>query len=138
MMRTVGPSERILRLENGGASANGLDVMFDIVTKDGKSHAFWLARDNIEKFVSYIIGLSQHGASVGGGLKAPPDKQIVTASPIEGVALSLAPGRIPTEALLSVHLGTFALTFVLSANALHELQVRLQERLHPMTPQKPN
>ena len=46
-MKTLGPESRIKRLENGGASADGLRVMFDIITTDDKSHPFWLTDSDL-------------------------------------------------------------------------------------------
>ena len=138
MKRTLGPEAKIKRLENGGASDDGLKVMFDIITSDGKSHPFWMADDNLEKFVAYIIGLSQHAAGASGKISAPDGPEMVTVQPIEGVAVSITPGRVETEGLLAIHLGTFALTFALSANTLQQLHGRLSGMLHPTERLKPN
>ncbi len=130
--RTLGPAEMILRLEKGGASADGLQVMFDIVTKDGKSHSFLMAGADIEKTVNYIIGLSQHAASESGHLKPPEGPEQRTVHPIEAAALSVAPGRTNSEVMLGVHLGTFALTFAVPANQAKQLQERLGQILVPI------
>ena len=104
MQRTLGPESKIKRLENGGASDNGLKVMFDILTSDDKAHPFWMADNDLEKFVVYIIGLSQHAAGASGKMNVPEGPEMRTATPIEGVALSVLPGRVETEGLLGVHL----------------------------------
>ncbi len=137
MQRTLGPEAKIERLENASASDDGLKVMFDIITSDGKSHPFWMADDNLEKFVAYIIALSQHAAGASGKISAPDGPETLTVQPIEGVAVSIAPGRVETEGFLAVHLGTFALTFALSANVLQQLHSRLSGMLHPTERPKP-
>ena len=134
MQRTLGRDAKINHLENGGASEDGLKVMFDIVTADEKSHPFWMGDNDLEKFVAYVIGLSQHAAGASGKMHAPEGPEMRKTNPIEGVSLSITPGRVETEGFLAVHLGTFALTFALSANALQGLYDRLGQMLHPTEP----
>ncbi len=129
--RTLGKDVKIIRLENGVASDDGLKVMFDVVTADGKSYPFWIADAALEKFVSYVIGLSQDAAGASGKLRAPEGRETVTSNPIDCLSLSIVPGRVPAEGLLAVHLGTFALTFSLSANMLQILHERLGQMLGP-------
>ena len=131
MQRALGPEARIKQLENGRASDDGLEVSFDIVTTDGKSHPFWMAGNDLEKFVVYVIGLSQHAASASGKISAPEGPEMLTVQPIEGVSVSIKPGRVKTEGLLAIHLGTFALMFALSVNTLQQLHDRLGRMIHP-------
>ena len=138
MQRTLGPEAKIKRLENGGASDDGLQVMFDIITSDGKSHPFWMSDNDLEKFVAYVIGLSQYAAGASGKISVPDEPKMVTVQPIEGIDIAIVPGRVPAEGLLVVHIGTFALTFALSANVLQQLHGRLGRMLHPTQRPKPN
>ncbi len=138
MERTLGPDAKIKRLENGAASSDGLKVMFDIITADDKSHPFWMADDDLEKFVVYVIGLSQHAAGASGKIGVPEEPETRTVQPIEGVGIAISPGRVAAEGLLVVHVGTFALTFALSANVLQQLHSRLGGMLHPIKHPKPN
>ena len=127
---------RIKQLENGAASADGLNVTFEIVTMDGKSHPFWMAADDIQKFISHIVSLSQHAAGTSGKLKFPRDRELVKTFPIDAFALSAAPGRSETEAMLGVHLGTFWLTFAVSTNIIQQLRVHLATIPHPTEPRE--
>ena len=136
--RQFGPEAKILRLENGGASDDGLEVMFDIVTADNKNHPFWVAGNNLEKFVSYVVALSQFAAGASGKMQAPEGPELARADPIEATALSVAPGRSEQEGLLGVHLGTFALTFAVSPNNLKQLRDRLDQMLVPIERKKPS
>ena len=138
MQRTLGPDGKIKRLENGGASEDGLKVMFDIITTDGRSHSFWMADNDLENFLAYVIGLSQYAAGASGKIHAPKGPETRTVQPIEGVGVSIMPGRAKNEGLLAIHLGTFPLTFALSANVLQQLHGRLGEMLHPTEAQKPH
>ena len=121
-MKTLGPESRIKRLENGGASADGLRVMFDIITTDDKSHPFWLTDSDLGKFIAYVLGLSQDAAGVSGKISVPGGPETITAQPID---VLITPGRVETEGILAVHLGPIALTFALSANTLEQLRVQL-------------
>ena len=136
--RQLGPEAKILRLENSGASDDGLKVMFDIVTADNKNHPFWMEGSDLEKFVSYVVALSQYAASVSGKMQAPEGPELAHAYPIEATALSVAPGRSEQEGLLGVHLGTFALTFAVSPNHLKQLRDRLDQMLVPIERKKPS
>ena len=137
-VRELGPEAKIKRLEKGGASADGLEVMFDIVTSDDKIHPFWMGGDNLEKFISYVAGLSQHAAGKSGKMQAPPGQETRQVNPIEAVAVGVSRGRTEGELFLSVHLGTFAMTFALSPNELHDLHSLLGRHLRPTEPKKPN
>lgn len=134
--RTLGPESRIKRMENGGASEDGLKVMFDIVTADNESHPYWMADDDLEKFVNYVVGLSQHAAGVSGKMKAPKGPESKRVNPIEATSLSLGPGRSEQEGLLAVHLGTFALTFAVQPSHLIQLRDRLNKMLVSTEPKK--
>ena len=138
MQRTLGKEAKINRLDNGGASEDGLKVMFDIITTDGQSHPFWMADSDLEKFLVFVIGLSQYAASASGKIHVPEGPETRTVHPIEGVDLAIMPGRVGSEGLLAIHLGTFALTFALSANVLQLLHSRLGEMLHPTEARKPH
>ncbi len=137
MQRTLGPEAKIKRLENGSASEDGLKVMFDIITTDGQSHPFWMADNDLEIFVAYVIRLSQDAAGASGKIHVPEGPETRTVHPIEGIGVSIMPGRAKSEGLLAIHVGTFALTFALSANVLQQLHSRLGEMLHPTEAQKP-
>ena len=138
MQRTLGPEAKIVRLENGGASEDGLKVMFDIVTTDDKLHPFWMADNDLEKFVIYVIGLSQHAAGASGKLAAPEGSQTQTTAPIEALAVGVDPGRVAGEGLLTLNLGTFVLSFALPTNTLQQLHTRLGAMLRPTEPPKSN
>lgn len=133
---TLGPEAKILRLENGSASEDGLKVMFDIVTSDNKNHPFWMEDDDLEMFVNYVVGLSQHAAGASGKMTAPEGQESKRVNPIEATSLSVAPGRSEQEGLLAVHLGTFALTFAVQPSHLKQLRDRLDEMLVPIEPKK--
>lgn len=138
MNRQLGPEAAIDRLENGGASDDGLRISFDIITKDGRSHAYWMGDVGPEKFVSYMIGLSQHAAGLSGKLKVPENAVVESAQPIEALALAVSPGRSETEALLSIHLGTFSLHFAVGTNHIKQLCDRVGDMLTPINPKKKN
>lgn len=135
-MPKLGPEERLLRLENARGADDGKHVCFDIITKDGKSHIFWMAFDEIGKFVSYMVSLSQFVAGQGAGLERPQQHQAITVDPIEAVSIGIAPGRSDQEALLSIHTGTMALVFATTPNELASLRDNLNRLLAPIPHRK--
>jgi hypothetical protein len=136
--RELGAESKIKTLNNGGATDDGLDISFDIVTADGKAHPFWVSgSDDLEMLVATVIRLSQNAAGPSGKMKVPTGPQPMHALPITAIAAAVTPGRAPTEGLIHLHLGTFHLAFALSANLLQEVHDSLGRLLQPST-RKPN
>lgn len=138
MLRKRGSDTRIRRVENSAASEDGQKITFDIVTADGKSHSFWLDAEELERFVPYIIGLSQYAAAASGKFNAPSNSETKRAHPIEAAGVGIAQGRTPDEGVLAIHLGTFSLSFALHTNALQSLHNLLGQALVPAGRRKPN
>ncbi len=132
----LGPSEKIKHLQNGKTSQDGQNISFEIVTADGAIHAFWQSTKDVEKFIRYLIDASQYALRKEGKLQAPATNETVTVYPIESVALAIAPGRASTECMLTVHLGSFHLTFAIDASAVYGLRHTIQQ-LVPVEKGKP-
>lgn len=129
-MPILGPSELLVRIEDGIGTEDGTHIAFTVVTKDDKKHPFWMTQSDLPKLLDYLLSLSQHAAAQSGRLQAPPN--IVTTAPIEAVSVGVAPGRSAEEVLLTIHTGPMPLAFATTPNALASLRDNLNRVLVPI------
>lgn len=131
------PEVRLPRLANltGAPSADGTMIMLTLTAKDGSQLGVALDRVELSKAVGFMLGL----AASAGQLRRAELPEVVTANPVAVAGIAIAPGRTPTEALLSVQIGPLTLAFSTEPTTLVGMCKTLQSMIVPVrNAPKPN
>jgi len=116
----------ISSMSNGAAQQDGSAVAFEIQTNDGQSHPFACATVDVEKVVSWLIGLgvlADNARLAQGGEPAPKTSMNATPVPVKQVALGA--GQAPGEVAVAFDMGLFDLAFNLPQEAAKNLHAAL-------------
>jgi len=116
----------ISSMTNGAAQQDGSAVAFEIQTNDGKSYPFACATVDVEKMVSWLIGLgvmADQARKSRGGKSAPKSQMSATPVPVKQVALGAGQG--PGEVAVAFDMGLFDLAFNLPQEAAKNLHAAL-------------
>jgi hypothetical protein len=117
----------ISSMSNGAAQQDGSAVAFEIQTNDGNSYPFACATVDVEKVVSWLIGLGvladDARRAQGGADPAPKTQMSATPVPVKHVAL--AAGKGPGEVAVAFDMGLFDLAFNLPQEAAKTLHAAL-------------
>jgi hypothetical protein len=119
----------ISSMTDGAAQPDGSAVAFVIHTNDGQSHPFACATVDVEKMVSWLIGLGvmaddTRRAQGGGGAEPAPKTQI-SATPVPVRQVALGTGKGPGEVTVAFDMGLFDLAFNLPQEAVKNLHAAL-------------
>ena len=114
---------RLARLE-GAPSEDGKFVMLDLTASTGEQFGVALGSDELSMAIAFMLDLAVEAAAKHPA-DVPEDDEEVTALPIPVAAMGIAPGREPSEALVSMRLGILTLTFALDLPMLWEQCERL-------------
>jgi hypothetical protein len=119
----------ISSMTDGAAQPDGSAVAFVIHTNDGQSHPFACATVDVEKMVSWLIGLGvmadeARRAQGGGGAEAAPKTEI-RATPVPVKQVALGAGKGPGEVTVAFSMGLFDLAFNLPQEAVKNLHAAL-------------
>lgn len=117
----------ISSMANGAAQQDGSAVAFEIQTNDGQSYPFACATVDIEKVVSWLIGLGVLADNArraqGGDEPAPKTSMNATPVPVKQVAIGAGPGS--GEVAVAFDMGLFDLAFNLPQEAAKKLHADL-------------
>lgn len=117
----------ISSMSNGAAQQDGSAVAFEIQTNDGNSYPFACATVDVEKVVSWLIGLGVMADDArraqGGAGPAPKTQMSATPVPVRQVALGA--GKGPGEVTVAFDMGLFDLAFNLPQEAAKTLHAAL-------------
>ncbi len=115
----------IKSLKNGAAQQDGQAVAFDIETEDGEEHSYACTTGDLEKLLSWLIGLGlladQHSAE-SGIVADGAAKKTISAVPIRIKQIAAGAGDAPGELVIGFDLGAFDLAFSLPAEAVDQLR----------------
>ncbi|MHA1536269.1 MAG: hypothetical protein ACTSUD_01825 [Alphaproteobacteria bacterium] len=120
----------IKSLKNGASQQDGLAVAFDIVTKDGKDHSYACTTDDLEKLISWLIGLgllADQNREGSGKVDDGTAKKTIRAVPIRIKQLAAGAGDAPGEMLIAFDLGSMDLAFTLPVTAVDQLRRALEK-----------
>lgn len=115
----------IKSLKNGAAQQDGQAVAFDIETEDGEEHSYACTTGDLEKLLSWLIGLGlladEHSAKSGIAVDDTA-KKTINAVPIRIKQIAAGAGDAPGELLIGFDLGAFDLAFSLPTEAVDSLR----------------
>jgi hypothetical protein len=117
----------IRSMTNGAAQQDGSAVAFEIQTSDGQSFPFACATVDVEKMVSWLIGLgvlADDARRARGGAE-PASKTQMTATPVPVKQVALGAGKAPGEVTVAFDMGLFDLAFNLPQGAAKTLHAAL-------------
>jgi len=114
-------------MTKGAAQQDGSAVAFEIQTNDGQSHAFACATVDVEKMVSWLIGLGvmAEEARQSRGRAASATKTSITATPVPVKRVALGAGTAAGEVTVAFDMGLFDLAFNLPQEAAKNLHAAL-------------
>jgi len=128
-MDSIAP-DFIKSLKNGAAQQDGQAVAFDIETEDGEEHSYACTTADLEKLLSWLIGLGlladQHSAN-SGSVTDGTAKKTISAVPIRIKQLGASAGDAPGELIIGIDLGAFDLAFSLPPEAVESLRRTLSK-----------
>ncbi|HUT50780.1 MAG TPA: hypothetical protein VM325_15690 [Alphaproteobacteria bacterium] len=117
----------ISSMANGAAQQDGSAVAFEIETNDGQRYPFACATVDVEKVVSWLIGLGVLADNArraqGGGEPAP--KASMNATPVPVKQVTLGAGQGAGEVAVAFDMGLFDLAFNLPQEAAKKLHAAL-------------
>jgi hypothetical protein len=116
----------ISSMTNGAAQQDGSAIAFEIQTNDGNSYPFACATVDVEKLVSWLIGLgvlADDARRAKGGTPAPKTSMSATPVPVKQVALGA--GKAPGDVAVAFDMGLFDLAFNLPQEAAKTLHAAL-------------
>ncbi len=123
---------QIKNLGNGATSTDGKTVRFEVRDDTGGTHPFSCSTNDVERIVSWLIGLAQLGHK-----QAPRDEEpssdttkTLMLAPIEARRLEISKGRTPEETMIAIDLGPFHLAFAILTNEIY----KLKDVIEKMTP----
>ncbi len=117
----------IRSLTNGAAQQDGSAVAFEIEANDGQSYPFACATGDVEKIVSWLIGLgvlAEQTRLAQEGTETKP-KTTMSATAVPAKQAAIAAGQGPGEVVVGFDMGLFDLAF----NLPHEAAKRLHAAL---------
>ena len=120
----------ISSMTNGAAQQDGSAIAFEIQTNDGNSYPFACATVDVEKVVSWMIGLgvmADDARRAQGGAPAPKTQMSATPVPVKQVALGA--GKGPGEVAVAFDMGLFDLAFNLPQEAAKNLHAALDKAI---------
>jgi len=118
----------ISSMTNGASQQDGSAVAFEIQTNDGRSHPFACATVDVEKMVSWLIGLgvlADDTRRARGGGSESSAKTEIRATPVPVKRVALGAGKGPGEATVAFDMGLFDLAFNLPQEAVKNLHAAL-------------
>ena len=116
----------IRSMTNGAAQQDGSAVAFEIVTDTEESFPFACATVDVEKMVSWLIGLgvmAEEARTAQGGEAAAKTSMNATPLPVKQVAI--ASGQGPGDVVVGFDMGLFDLAFNLPQEAVKTLHTAL-------------
>jgi len=117
----------IRSMVNGAAQQDGGAVAFEIVADGDQTFPFACATEDVEKVVSWLIGLGllaeQTRADQGG--EAPPEKTGINATPNPVKRAAAASGQADGGVVIGFDMGLFDLAFNLPQEAAKTLHAAL-------------
>lgn len=117
--------EFIKSLKNGASQQDGQAVAFDIETEDGEEHSYACTTADLEKLLSWLIGLGLLADKnrVDSGIVADGTaKKTISAVPIKIKQIAAGAGDAPGELVIGFDLGAFDLAFSLPTDAVVQLR----------------
>lgn len=115
----------IKSLKNGASQQDGQAVAFDIVTEDGEEHSYACTTADLEKLLSWLIGLgllADKNRADAGIVVDGTAKKIISAVPIKIKQIAAGAGDAPGELVIGFDLGSFDLAFSLPPEAVDSLR----------------
>ena len=119
----------ISSMTDGAAQPDGSAVAFVIHTNDGQSHPFACATVDVEKMVSWLIGLGVMADDArrfqAGRKRGTESKTEIRATPVPVKQVALGAGKGPGEVTVAFDMGLFDLAFNLPHEAVKNLHAAL-------------
>jgi hypothetical protein len=121
----------IQSMTNGAAQPDGGAVAFEIEANDGQRYPFACATVDVEKMVSWLIGLglmAEQARLDQGGAEAAP-KTTMNATPVPVKQVATAAGQNPGDVVVGFDMGLFDLAFILPQDTAKRLHAALGSAL---------